>query len=1151
MSQGTDLFNTPDGQYSDYTTLIGGEPPQTSNWFYEGFESLSNISQTSGVVDVSLTGLFVTGQPTSNYGFQLQQNSSLGDFVAIMEYSTGTNSTDFTIGLYGRVNSLDAEEFLIAKTNNLAKEIQIVKMSSGVVNVLAYLPISPLSADQTYWIVMIAVGDRIRCEHWAQDPRLYTTPLNTVDYKFTSSSEYANFSSPSSVGVAAWVPIAGSARIRSIEVGNAFADNTDVTDVVNRQRHVDIRDFVNYRYPTRYRTIKELNTFHVTEKAHSQSIVLDTNPAGGHFSILYYPSDNDPLVPITIGPFRHDESDANLRNLINASLNSLPKFSNTLDDPVFNVVNNLAEATPTLLVEFNFSFGDLSLLEMYVGDLTPPIQSIEHFDIVTSVGSFRPTSFDQKYIQTADPNDPYFTVDDLRIEYKQKDENWAIYSSGLTPPSTRKFQGNDLSIGKILAQGNKQGLVLNFARAMSSLPSANWSAYLCSTNTPVNCLRIANGLDSASLSVSMVFANYPWDPASGASVIDTGSCSLQFTCQKDGLFSDQNGDSAYDSSAVLFEEHMLFGPDTEQDVEFKADLSEFTTGSGASFTFSTITGVRIYLKGAINGGIASSIAIMSIRCIDNSIVDGKQWLTAEINTLEQTVQTPVLDHTQAIVQTPPMIGGRRLDTVQSDVSPIDSKQSTIFQTGRDNLQDPQPTNRLMTFAREQEFDNMPNTITGPQKSSWLTSEYGFSMSDAYFKCYKTLRVRSSSDIYWDVHPGGIFESNYEPTSTPVTQCTETTKPGSPSIGDFIFTTDTKKFYTWGGTEWSEREDPNARKIGQIQLLKPETSYEFVTKFESNRIGVQINELTSAEQPLRTIYDADSCTSEKWTAVMGRIGWYFEFADKDLRVSSFDLDSASYASLITKPFLSETPIEGGQLFTSDSGFRNLFESFRTLNNEDRITTDNQKTSSRTGSYAFQSTGIKEYPGITSNEFEVHDWNHLYIEFDVWVPKRLNTRTLRPKLLLVPSEQPASTSGLDIFSGVVPSNAPLSFDFIPNAWSSHQLDFRNINAKNGKYRLVILSDGDGNPEVSIHADKWWIDNVKINMQTIEWELRAIENGSWSPFRGNVNKQYGALHLSGSLSGRHIQLQARALTEDAWVAEYTFIPKYAGSGLIVRTP
>ena len=73
----------------------------------------------------------------------------------------------------------------------------------------------------------------------------------------------------------------------------------------------------------------------------------------------------------------------------------------------------------------------------------------------------------------------------------------------------------------------------------------------------------------------------------------------------------------------------------------------------------------------------------------------------------------------------------------------------------------------------------------------------------------------------------------------------------------------------------------------------------------------------------------------------------------------------------------------------------------------------------------------------------------------------------------------------------------------------------------------------------------------MQTIEWELRAIENGSWSPFRGNVNKQYGALHLSGSLSGRHIQLQARALTEDAWVSEYTFIPKYAGSGLIVRTP
>jgi hypothetical protein len=159
-------------------------------------------------------------------------------------------------------------------------------------------------------------------------------------------------------------------------------------------------------------------------------------------------------------------------------------------------------------------------------------------------------------------------------------------------------------------------------------------------------------------------------------------------------------------------------------------------------------------------------------------------------------------------------------------------------------------------------------------------------------------------------------------------------------------------------------------------------------------------------------------------------------------------------------------------------------------------------------------------------------------------------IRPKLLLRPAEQPEGTNGEDVFSGVVPANAPITFDFVPGAWSHVSLDLRGTRAKNGDYFLVVNSDGDGEIDNSSFRNKWWIDNVQINTQTIEWEMRSIENGSWTPFRRNVNRQYGALHLPETQVGRSIQLQAKALTEDAWIAEYTLVPKYSSSGRIYES-
>jgi hypothetical protein len=568
---------------------------------------------------------------------------------------------------------------------------------------------------------------------------------------------------------------------------------------------------------------------------------------------------------------------------------------------------------------------------------------------------------------------------------------------------------------------------------------------------------------------------------------------VQFTSHPLGLFSDQGGSADVDSEKVYFEDNIYYeaGSPNSGDVEFLCPMTDFENAS--DFDFSRVTGVRLLLKSAVIS-VESSIKIMAIRAIPNARVSSSEWIKAEINTLEQNISYPILGYQQETAELAPMIAGAQLETIASDPSPIDSRQALIFQTGvgGGNL------NKMMLFSREQEFDDYL------RRSSWLTAEYAFSSApDSYLKRYKTLRVESGIGFYWDIHPGGVFEDDYS----------------SANIG-----------------------------VSYLPALVSESNYEIAGVFQGNSIGFQIQELTSAEQPQRVIYDAPYVSSAEWSTAAGRIGWYVEFADKDMSISAFDLESAAFAVLRTKQFISETPIEGAQLFAVDSGEKNLFERFFPLSTSDRVYIDNQKTAGGLGSFAFQSYGGTQRPGVISNQFTVNDWNHIYIEFDVWVPRDLRTPEKRPKFALRPVEQPEGTSGADVFSGIVPANAPIAFDFIAGAWSRVAFDLRGTNAKNGDYYLVIFSDGDGSSEASTFRNTWWIDNVKINTQTIEWELRAIENGSWTPFRKNVNRQYGALHLSENQIGKNIQLQAKALTEDAWIAEYTLIPKYLSPGRIL---
>lgn len=1139
MTFTTDLFDSTDGAFAEYsatgkktstyTTLIGGAAPNTNSWFVDDLSSEAQITKVIGDIKIDPgAGIAPKSSTQQGIGFSFNQKSSLKNFAAAIEFTVGQNSLDFKIGIGGRGTVTDC---IVGRINHGSsqKNIEIVKRVSGV-NVspsLASVPCFPMSDGSSYWLVVLFSDYHVRCEQWTTDPRLGGTPAAQVTYTLSESNEerttyYSDPSASSKVHVLDWTPIDVKARIKNIEVGQAFTDRSVAITTATNQRHVDIRSFVNYKYPARRRRLDELKAYRVNEIAYSQTVVLTPGQAtGGTFDLLYYPTDKDPYEPTVISGIPYNISSEELKTRLNQILNALPSFTNFTGNVIKNVVCEIA-SNGKLLIEIDEAFGDITLFRIRTGSLLPLNTKTDgRFDELNQIGTFDPTEFDlSPHLETADRLDTFFTIADLREEYKYKNENWKLYrgnGANAVAPMPTRFRDDKFTVGKVSVIGNQWGAVLNYANAMRT-DGPTWEVCAQSSmSDAINCNHI--GAD-ADLSIGMSMPLYPWatdDQALSTLNIENTGCWVQFTCNKDGMFGDQGGSYANDSAKVLFLDHLRY-EDTDakrSEVEFVAPLSDFKAGAGEVFSrsgFSNITGVRIYFKGKLDSA-RSTLIISAIRCFNSTT---KKWLSAEVDTIDNVVKAPVLNYKKESFDIPPLVRGEALASKTKDADPIDLRQSLIFKTG---LGAGRPGvgpayNKLMLFAREQESlsSSVPN---GVWKSSWLTTEFGFKNGlineNYYLKRYKTIRFVSYDVasppgvlLYWDIHPGEIFTDTY-----------------------------------------------NDQQIGQSFLpdLNSEFNYEFAATVSSTSINVELMLLDPEEQPVRKVYVSQPASDGAWSNVRGRIGWYAEFSDLDAHISSFNLESAAYASMTTKTFISETPVDGAQIFTVDSGDKNLFTGFTSLNVEDEVLIDNQKSLSGQGSLVFHSLGGSFRPGVQSNEFFVEDWNHLFIEFDIWIPKRFKTNVLRPKLWLLPAEHEKDTVGS--YTGQVPDDA-VAFDFVAGAWSHVSIDFRNISAKNGAYRLIIGADGDGNTSASAaFKGRWWFDNVRINRQTVEWELRATDapNNTWVPFRRNTNLKYGALHLSEDRAGRKIELQAKALTEDAWIAEYTLLPRYVSPGRINR--
>lgn len=262
-------------------------------------------------------------------------------------------------------------------------------------------------------------------------------------------------------------------------------------------------------------------------------------------------------------------------------------------------------------------------------------------------------------------------------------------------------------------------------------------------------------------------------------------------------------------------------------------------------------------------------------------------------------------------------------------------------------------------------------------------------------------------------------------------------------------------------------------------------------------------------------------NEALEVIGGRVGINTSFIHRDAFIDELSAASTGFATLRTKTFPSRTPVDGAQLTASFSVDENLFRDFRWIDPAEEYI-DQTKTLSGRGSF-------RTSKGYYTNSVLIEDWNHTYVSMNVWVGQNV-TDTNQPALYL--------RSGAGEVEVLLPT-------LQPNQWNAVHVDLSTlIDEQTGLFYTFVVQPKDYDTALGY----FWIDNMKIGRRLVDWQVRATENGVWRSFFGAVNQPDAGLHLPGTERGTELQLQAVALTPEAWVASYTLKPRYAQLGLPV---
>lgn len=268
-----------------------------------------------------------------------------------------------------------------------------------------------------------------------------------------------------------------------------------------------------------------------------------------------------------------------------------------------------------------------------------------------------------------------------------------------------------------------------------------------------------------------------------------------------------------------------------------------------------------------------------------------------------------------------------------------------------------------------------------------------------------------------------------------------------------------------------------------------------------------------------IWVLTSIDSDDWSFRNGRVGFTADLIDQDAYIDALVTAPVGYALLRTRIYESRDPVDGVRLQATFSPDANLFTE---LTGADAFR-DQTKTISGQGS-------IRTLNGLTTNNFIAEDWHETYLKLAIWTPASVTTLN-QPRIEL----------------NYASVGYPLRVPPLKGAQWNH-LYFELSNFKDFitglGYSFSILPGA--SPDIPLGF--YWVDSVVIGRRKVAWAARANPTAPFRRFRSMVNRADGAVHFIPIERGRQLQLEAQALTSDAWISEFTLFPHYAELGLPV---
>lgn len=543
-------------------------------------------------------------------------------------------------------------------------------------------------------------------------------------------------------------------------------------------------------------------------------------------------------------------------------------------------------------------------------------------------------------------------------------------------------------------------------------------------------------------------------------------------------------DLGADSEEVVFQGNIV---DVSGYVEFKADVTAF---NNTHINWTSVTGVRIKLTGT-GATPVGQFVLLGIRAFSKLTA----WVptSLDINTVTERLATPVTKNGNPNVSSysplPPILRANlAVPSGVEDPRPSDTSLSVRFHTGS-LATNSAPYNKVQLIFRENEFT--------AQHAEWMVAELQFGKDYIDLKRYMVKRTESGGN-YTDQILGGVSDTLQSAATAPAIN----SRPAS----------------------------------GTFAPLKPDTNYLLQGEVINNGFRVGISEMDSNGIVNFTHYETSFEYRPEWVRRAGRVGFYGTFPDKDISLEYFRNSSTAFSIFRTAIFRSRTPVDGAQLWVSSSGPKQLFNEFLPVKSNDQVNIDSTKNPEANSiTWRVTSAGTENFAGIRSNPMYFEDFDNTAVEFDIWLPGDMTQNIgKKPQIYFLDPTENGDLGGASLI-GPVDIQATSS-GFTHNRISLSLFKFKPV----GLYEILFVSE-------TPYTTQWWIANMRVNRRTVAWEFRAKSNSEWIPFKDMLNDDRFGLHLGRQLRGVESQLQARALTQDAWIAEYRLVPRYAQLGLI----